>query len=55
MVRNVANQYGKTVTFMPKPLFQDNGSGIAIRNRGRPKRAFMSELFPPLKRPTTAS
>ena len=28
MVRNVAYQYGKTVTFMPKPLFQDNGSGM---------------------------
>ncbi len=28
VVRNVANQYGKTVTFMPKPLFQDNGSGM---------------------------
>jgi len=27
VVRNVANQYGKTVTFMPKPLFADNGSG----------------------------
>jgi glutamine synthetase len=27
-VRNVANQYGKTVTFMPKPLFADNGSGM---------------------------
>jgi glutamine synthetase len=53
IVKNVAKRYGKTVTFMPKPLFGDNGSGMHVHQslwkKGKPlfagnKYAGLSEI-----------
>lgn len=30
VVKNIAARHGKVATFMPKPLFQDNGSGMHV-------------------------
>lgn len=30
VLKNIARRHGKTVTFMPKPVFQDNGTGMHV-------------------------
>src|SRR5438094_6341601 len=63
IIKNVARRHGKTVTLMPKPLFQDNGSGMhthqSIWKEGRPlfagtEYAGVSQLCIPCRQ-TTAS
>jgi len=47
VLQNVAQSYGKTVTFMPKPLVGDNGSGMHVHQslaKGG-KNLFMGDLY----------
>ena len=47
VLMNVAHSYGKTVTFMPKPLVGDNGSGMHVHQslaKGG-KNLFMGEMY----------
>jgi glutamine synthetase len=52
VIRNVAYQYGKSVTFMPKPIFGDNGSGMhahqSLWKGGNP--LFAGDLYAGLSR-----
>jgi glutamine synthetase len=47
VIHNVANAYGKTATFMPKPYYKDNGSGMhvhmSIWKEGKP--AFAGDKY----------
>jgi glutamine synthetase len=45
VVKNVARKHGYTVTFMPKPLFGDNGSGMHVHQSlwKRKKNVFFDE------------
>src|SRR5258707_15052571 len=53
IVKNVALRNGKTVTFMPKPLYGDNGSGMhthqSVWKAGKP--VFPAERYGGLSKP----
>lgn len=47
VIKNVAQIYGKTATFMPKPIYKDNGSGMHVHQSlwkgGNP--LFMGDVY----------
>ncbi|KCZ94586.1 type I glutamate--ammonia ligase [Hyphomonas johnsonii] len=47
VIHNVAASYGKTATFMPKPMFKDNGSGMHVHQSiwGGGKPLFAGEKY----------
>ncbi|MEB3703120.1 Glutamine synthetase 1 [Candidatus Bealeia paramacronuclearis] len=47
VIKNVAQIYGKTATFMPKPIYKDNGSGMHVHQSlwMKDKPLFMGDAY----------
>jgi glutamine synthetase len=56
-VHQVAHAYGKTATFMPKPVFGDNGSGMhchqSIWKGGKP--TFAGDQYAAFRKPACST